>query len=84
MNFLKIGMAVLAGFALGIVLFRAPAMKAQEAGNVMVFIHPISVLDQKMPIDAAITGSRVDGISCIPKPIAKLPDAAICYVATTN
>jgi hypothetical protein len=84
MNFLKIGLAVSVGFALGIALFRTPEVKAQQAGSVVLFIHPVLVFDQKMPIDKAITGSRVDGISCIPKPTTKLPDAAVCYVATTN
>jgi hypothetical protein len=84
MNIVKISLAVALGIVLGIALFHTSGVKAQGAGNVVVFIHPVMVLDQKMPIDTVITGSRVDGISCIPKPTSKLPDAAVCYVATTN
>ena len=85
MNMLKISLAVLVGFVLGVVLFRTPSVKAQQAGNVVVFIHPVTVLNTKLPTNEVLPGSRVDGISCIPKPIVgKLPDAAVCYVATTN
>jgi len=86
MNILKISLAALVGFAFGIALFHTPEVKAQQqAGNVVVFIHAVTVLDTKLPTNQVLPGSRVDGISCIPKPIAgKLPDAAVCYVATTN
>jgi hypothetical protein len=84
MNILKISLSALAGFVLGIVLVHTPAVKAQEPGKVLVFIHPVLLLDQKMPVDKVIPGSRVDGISCIPAPVKRLPDAAVCYVATTN
>jgi len=84
MNFLKIGLAVLVGFALAVVPFRVPQAKAQQAGNVLVLIHPVMVLDKKSPIDKIVPGSRVNGISCIPTLAKLLPDAAVCYVATTN
>ena len=85
MNILKISLAVLIGVAFGIALFHTPQVKAQQAGNVVVFIHPVTVLNTKLPTNEVLPGSRVDGISCIPKPIiGKLPDAAVCYVATTN
>ena len=84
MNIVKIGLSVLAGFVLGIVLVRTPVVKAQESGKVLVIIYPVLLLDQKMPVDKIVPGSRVDGISCIPAPAKRLPDAAVCYLATTN
>lgn len=56
----------------------------QTLGSVIVFIRPVSMDDLKLPVDKVISGSRVAGISCIPKPVAKLPDAAVCYVATDS
>jgi hypothetical protein len=84
MNTLRIGAAAFAGLALAVVLFRTPAIKAQEPGKMVVFIHPVLVDNAKLPVDTVIPGSRVCGISCIPKPVSRLPDAAVCYVATTN
>jgi hypothetical protein len=81
MNVLKIGLAVLAGFALGIVLFRTPEVKANPANH--VFIVPLWMPNAKTPFPADLPGARIAGISCIPKPTDKTPDAAVCFVATT-
>jgi len=86
MNFLKIGLTAALGFILGAVLFHAPTVKAspQAPGSVIVFISTVWMDNPKLPANKVIPGSRVAGISCIPKPLAKLPDAAVCYVATDN
>jgi hypothetical protein len=86
MTFLKILLAVAVGFTLGAVLFRTPTAHAtpQSSGQAVVFIHAIWVDNPKLPVDKVIPGTHVSGISCIPKPIANMPDAALCYVATQN
>lgn len=81
MNVLRIGLAVLVGFALGIVLCRTPEVKADPSNH--VFIVPVWMPDAKTPFPADLPGARIAGISCIPKPINKAPDSAVCYVATT-
>jgi hypothetical protein len=81
MNFAKIPLAALAGFILGAMLFHARVVKAQ--GNAHVYIVPLTMPDAKTPFPSNLPGVRIAGISCIAKPTAKLPDAAICYVATT-
>ena len=86
MNFLKIGSVLVIGFIVGAALFHGPTVKAnpQASGSVMLFIHPVLMLDAKTPIPKTVSGGRVAGISCIPKPEKRLPDAAVCYIATDN
>ena len=84
MNLAKITLAVLCGLVLGATLFRTPAVNANPATAAHVFIVPIWMADAKAPQPADLPGSRIAGISCIPKPADKSPDAAVCYVATTN
>jgi hypothetical protein len=85
MNPLKIGLAVLFGLILGAVLFHVPKVKAlpQEAGTVHVTIVPVPMNDAKNLSSRDLPGYRIAGISCLPTPIKQLPDAAVCYVATT-
>lgn len=83
MNNLKIGLAVLAGFVLSAAIFHTPAVKAQESGTTHVFIHPVIMFNVKSGASQDLPGSRIAGISCIPKPLTKAPDAAVCYVATS-
>jgi hypothetical protein len=85
MNLLKLGLAVFCGVVLGAALFHAPRVKAnaQEPGTVHVAIIPITVLDAKNIASQNIPGYTVTGISCLSKPVKQLPDAAVCYVATT-
>jgi hypothetical protein len=85
MNLIKLGLGVLAGLLLGVVLFNAPKIKAnpQEPGTIHVAIIPIPVPDAKNLSSRDLTGGRIAGISCLPKPAKQLPDAAVCYVATT-
>ena len=82
MNFLKVGLAVLVGCLLGAMLFHTPVVKASPAG-VHVYIVPVEMSDAKTSLPKDLPGGRVAGISCISKPAAGLPDAAVCYVATT-
>jgi hypothetical protein len=85
MIFLKMGACIFFGLILGAVLFRTPKIKAnpQVPGKVHVAIIPVSMLDAKNLASEDLPGVRVAGISCVPKPIKQLPDAAVCYVATT-
>ena len=84
MNLARICVAVAFGFILGIWLFRTSPVNAnpQEGGKAHVFIVPVEVFDTKTPTSKNIPGVRIAGISCIAKPQTKLPDAALCYVAT--
>jgi|GEM_PF-5195146 hypothetical protein len=83
MNILKIGAAVSVGFALSVVLFHTSVVKAQGSNQVHVFIYPVEMFSTKSTTSKDLPGLRIAGISCIPKPETKLPDAAVCYVATT-
>ena len=85
MTFLKLGLTVLFGLILGAALFHAPNVKAnpQELGTVHVTIAPIPINDAKNLSSRDLPGYKIVGISCLPKPIKQLPDAAVCYVATT-
>jgi hypothetical protein len=82
MNFLKIALATTISFILGAMLSHAPTAKANPPSH--VFIVPVWMADAKTPQPADLPGNRIAGISCIPKPADKSPDAAVCYVATTN
>lgn len=81
----KTRVAVLACFLLFSVWFYLPIAKvtAQEPG-VHVFIAPLEVLTAKDTRSLNLPGGRVAGISCIPKPTEKLPDRAVCYIATSS
>jgi hypothetical protein len=88
MKLSKICLATLAGFLLGITVSRlsvVPNAKAspQETGKVHLYIAPELVLSTNAPRSVDLPGGRIAGISCIPKPSDKLPDRAICYVATS-
>ena len=86
MDQLKLGLGLLLGLVLGVALCRTPQVKAnpQESGSVHVAIVPVRVLDAKNLTSVSLPGGGVAGISCIPKPQQRLPDAAVCYVATTG
>jgi hypothetical protein len=86
MNPLRIGISALLGLILGATLFRTPQVKAdpQETGKVHVAIIPVAMLDAKNLASQDLPGIRIAGISCVPKPIKQLPDAAVCYVATSD
>jgi hypothetical protein len=81
----KVCLGMATGFLLGAWLFQAKAAKAnpQELGQVHVYIRPIQMLDAHNSASQNVSGGTFVGISCIPKPSPKLPDAAVCYVATT-
>ncbi len=81
MSVLRISLAVFVGFALSTVLSRTPEVKASPTNH--VFIVPLWMPDAKTPFPKDLPGARIAGISCIPKPTDKTPDAAVCYVATT-
>jgi hypothetical protein len=85
MNIAKFTLAVLFGVVLGAELFHAPKVKAspQEPGTVHVAIVPVAINDAKGLASRNLPGGRVVGISCLSKPIKQLPDAGVCYVATT-
>ena len=85
MRLLRLGFAIVFGFVLGGALFRSPRAKAipQQSGQVHVAIVPVTMLDAKNLASQALPGNRIAGISCIPKPQKRLPDAAVCYVATS-
>lgn len=83
MNTLKLAVAVLFGLILGLLVCRAPKLKAQQTGYVHVVIVPVSLSDVKNLFSQDLVGAKVVGISCLPKPTKWLPDAAVCYVATT-
>lgn len=80
---MKITRAVLLfslGFFVAAALKPLNVLKAQ--GTAHVFIVPVQVFNLQATA-ANIPGVRIAGISCLPKPTAKLPNAAVCYVATT-
>jgi hypothetical protein len=77
-------LAVAFSFVLGAWLFHTPQVKANpQAGSAHVFIAPIEMFDLKSSTSKSVPGVRIAGISCVAKPKANLPDAAICYVATS-
>jgi hypothetical protein len=84
MKFMKICLAAALGFVGGARLFHTPPVNAnpQDVGQTHVFIAPVDMLDAKSSASQNLPGARIAGISCIPKPQAKLPYAAVCYVAT--
>jgi hypothetical protein len=77
-------LAAVASFVLGAWLFQSGTVKAnpQETGRAHVFIVPVAMIDGKSAVPENLPGARIAGISCIAKPTQKLPDAAVCYVAT--
>lgn len=83
MNIVKLSVAVLFGLVLGLLVCRAPKVKAQETGYVQVVIVPVSLPDASNLTSQKLPGGEVSGISCLPKPTKYLPAAAVCYVATT-
>lgn len=70
------------GLALGAMMSHVP-VRAQGEAHVHVFIVPLAVPDAKTPVPADLPGERIAGISCLTKPQEKLPNAAVCYVATS-
>jgi len=79
--------AVVAGsFALGawlspkVIVFANPQAPAQAH----VFIVPVPMRDARSAVPTDISGARIAGISCIAKPSADYPDAAVCYVAAAS
>lgn len=89
MNFLKIGLTTTISFILGAMLSHAPTAKANPSEqkyaqvNAHVFVVPVWMVDEKTPQTADLPGNRIAGISCIPHPTDKMPNAAVCYVATS-
>jgi len=84
MNLSKILVAGLFGLLLGVAASHVPMVKAgpQETSQVHLYVVPIGMTG-KVSFSENLPGGRIAGISCLPKPTAQLPDAAICYVATT-
>ncbi|HTR48348.1 MAG TPA: hypothetical protein VMM16_13270 [Verrucomicrobiae bacterium] len=83
---LKLLSALSVGFVMGAMAVHAPVIAAtsrQADGLVHVFIVPVMMPTTKTAFPSNLPGGRVAGISCIPKPQSNLPDAAICYVATS-
>jgi hypothetical protein len=78
-------LVALIGFVMGSWPFQTKTVKAnpQETGRTHIFIVPVEMLDAKHPASQNLPGARIAGISCIARPAQKLPDAAVCYVATT-
>jgi hypothetical protein len=68
------------GFLIGAVLFHLPHAKATTSTH--VFITTVGVTDFKA-ISTDVSGAIV-GMSCVPKPMPKAPDAVVCYVATAS
>ena len=85
MNFTKVAGAAVVGFLLGIAVFRLPTAKAdlQQQGLAHIAIVPVAMMDAKTLSSNNLPGAKIVGISCIAKPEKRLPDAAVCYVATT-
>jgi hypothetical protein len=85
MRTLKFCFAVLVGIYFGAICFPLPVLEAspQDTGTAHVFIVPVRMLDATNSASQNLPGAKIAGISCIPKPEGKLPDAAVCYVATT-
>src|SRR5579863_9855498 len=79
---LRLGIA--AGFLLSIWLFQIARVRAnpQEPGQVHVYIRPMEMSNAHNAAWQNVSGGAFVGISCIAKPTPKLPDAAVCYVAT--
>lgn len=80
MTFLK----MLLGVVVVGMMLSAHTVPRSPASTTVVFIHAVWVDNPKLPVDKVITGAHVSGVSCLPKPTVKLPDAALCYVATDN
>lgn len=85
MKILNLCLAAVMGLLVGAFFLRIPATKAaaQPIGQVHVSIFPVGMLNAKGTASENLPGLRIVGISCIPKPTPRLPDAAVCYVATT-
>ncbi|MGB8541980.1 MAG: hypothetical protein WCD49_10145 [Candidatus Acidiferrales bacterium] len=85
MTTLKFCLAVLVGVSFGAFWFRLPISNAspQDNGTAHVFIFPVKMFDAKNSASQNLPGAKIAGISCIAKPENNLPDAAVCYVATT-
>jgi hypothetical protein len=80
----KVCLGVAAGIVLGVYISHVSSVRAgaQESGRAHVFIYPVMMFDAKTAVPSNPSGARIAGISCIAKPTEKLPDAAVCYVAT--
>jgi len=85
MNRTKLLLITSVVFLLGALASGLPKVKAdsQQSGMVHVFIAPAIVKNAKSGRPLDVSNGHVVGISCFPKPIANLPDQALCYVATT-
>ena len=85
MKLLKVAIVALLAFVLGVWSSRLKTVNAssQDAGQAHVFIAPLEMLDAKAPRTVNLPGVKIVGISCVAKPTERLPDAAVCYVATT-
>jgi hypothetical protein len=79
-GYMKIVSSLVIGFLIGAALLHA---KAASAPSTHILITPVGVTDLKS-ISADMTGTSVVGMSCVPKPMPKAPDAVVCYVATAS
>lgn len=86
MNLSRMFVPALVGSLLGVAASRVPIVRGipQEAGSVHVYIASFSLFNTKVTLSKNLPGMRVAGISCIPKPTDKLPDQAVCHVATSS
>jgi hypothetical protein len=80
---MKIISSLAIGLVLGAALSYMPHAKANSATLTHILITPVGITDFKS-ITADVAGTPVVGVSCVPKPMPKAPDAAICYVTTTT
>jgi hypothetical protein len=79
---MKIVSSIVIGFLIGVALFHLPHAKANSTPSTHVLITTIGVTDFNA-ISTDVSGAIV-GMSCVPKPMPKAPDAVICYVAATS
>ena len=80
---MKIVSSLVLGFLMGAVLFHMPYAKANPTASTHIVITTVGINDFKA-ISTDISTTAVVGMSCIPKPLAKAPDAVVCYVATAS
>jgi hypothetical protein len=80
---MKTIIALVAGILLGAILFHMPHARANSTTSTHILITTVGITDLKS-ISADVAGASVLGMSCVPKPLPKAPDAVVCYVATTS
>jgi hypothetical protein len=76
-------LALVIGFLVSAMAFRARPVKAQEPGSVHVFILAVEVDSDNATRSVNVPGGKVAGMSCVPDPQARRPKAVTCYVATS-